>query len=74
MLPDEQASEKLGVMDKTVAEVLAGKNLHGKKPLGVALEVYEATPVFISVDITEEVVKPVAQKKQGGAGTGGTDL
>ena len=28
--------------------------------LGVALEVYEATPVFIPVDITEDVVETVA--------------
>ena len=28
--------------------------------LGVVLEVYEATPVFIPVDITEDVVKTVS--------------
>ena len=28
--------------------------------LGVALEVYETTPVFIPVDITEDVVKTVS--------------
>ena len=37
------------------------------------LEAYEAMPVFIPVDIKEEVVKSVARKPAGGAGPGGTD-
>ena len=43
---------------------LLQKHWQGKstreKPLGVALEVYEATPVFSPVDITEDVVETVA--------------
>ena len=37
---------------KLSSEVLEVKNPHEKKTLGVVLEVYEATPVFIPVDIT----------------------
>ena len=61
-------------MDKTVSEVLSVKNMHEKKKLGIALEVYEATPVFIPVYITEYVVESVAQKLSGSAGPFGTDL
>ena len=45
--------------------------MHEKINLGVALEVYEETPVFIPMDITEEVVKSVAQKLSVSAGPGG---
>ena len=38
------------------------------------LEAYEAIPIFIPVDITEEVVELVALKLAGSAGRGGTDL
>ena len=51
-----------------------GKHPPEKKNLGITLEVYEATPVLISVDITEEVVKLVAQKLLGSTGPGGTYL
>ena len=34
---------------------------------------YEASPVFISMEITEIVVESVAQKLSGSAGPGGTD-
>ena len=54
------------------AEVLAVKHPH-KKKLGVALEVYEATPDLIPVDVTKEVVESVAQKKSGTAGPDGID-
>ena len=65
---------KIGRLDKTAVEVLSGKKKAQQKPLRVALEVYEATPVFIPVDITEDVVKSVAQNLSGTVGPSGTDL
>ena len=38
------------------------------------LEVYEEIPISIHVDITQDVVKLVAQKLSGSSGPGGTDL
>ena len=38
------------------------------------LEAYKATPVFIPVDITEDVVELVAKKLSGSAGPGDTHL
>ena len=35
---------------------------------------YEETPIFIPVGITEEAVESVAPKLSGSYGTGGTDL
>ena len=37
------------------------------------LETYDETPIFITVDITEDAVKSVTQKLLGGSGPGGTD-
>ena len=37
------------------------------------LEVYEETPVFIPIDMTENVVKSITQKLLGRAGPGCTD-
>ena len=37
------------------------ENISREKTLGIALEAYEATPVFIPVDNTEEVVESVAK-------------
>ena len=45
-----------------------------EKLVCVALEVYEASPVFISMEITEIVVESVAQKLSGSAGPSGTAL
>ena len=45
-----------------------------RKKIGTKLELYKATPEFIPVDITEDVVKLVKQKLSGSAGPGGTDL
>ena len=60
-------------MDKTAAGVLAGKHPPKKKKIGNTLEYYEATPFFISMDITEEVVALVVRKRLGSVGPGGTD-
>ena len=38
------------------------------------LEVYEATPVFIPIDITEDVVESVARKLSGSAVASGMDI
>ena len=38
------------------------------------LEVYDEIPISIHVDITQDVVKLVAQKLSGSSGPGGTDL
>ena len=43
-------------MYKTAAGALAVGNPH-KKNLGVVMEVYDATPIFIPVDIPEKVVE-----------------
>ena len=56
LLPNKLADEKLVVMYKTAAGALAVGNPH-KKNLGVVMEVYDATPIFIPVDIPEEVVE-----------------
>ena len=49
--------------------VLAGKHLHEPPtphPPCSMLEVSDKTPIFIPVDITEDVVKSVARKLLGG--------
>ena len=60
-------------MDKTIAEVLAGKNLAERKPHCYTLEAYEENTVFIPSDITEDMVDLVAWKLSGSAEPGGTD-
>ena len=37
------------------------------------LEMYEETPIFIPVDITEMDVELIARKRLGSSGPGGTD-
>ena len=37
------------------------------------LETYDETPILISVDITEDAVKPVAHKLSGSSGPGGME-
>ena len=55
-------------MDKTVLEVLAGKHPPERKIHCSTLEAYEETPIFILIDITEDVVKLVTQKLLGSQG------
>ena len=50
------------------------KHPSDRKPHSSTLEVYEETPVFIPVDIKEDVFKSVTQKLSGRAGPGCMDL
>ena len=62
----------MGFMDETVASVLAGNHPHDPSPpFYVGGE--RQKPNFIPVDITEDVIKSVAQKILGSSGPGGTD-
>ena len=72
--PDDLVLDETSVIDKTIAFVLAGGNPHEKIPTCSTVEAYDKTPVFISVGITEDVVKLVACKLLGGSSPGGTDL
>ena len=71
--PNELSLGKTGVMDETVASVLAGKNPPPPPPPRSTLEAYNEMSIFISVDNTENVVKSVVQKILGSSGPGGTD-
>ena len=53
-------------------EVLVGKHIPKRKNYCYALEAYEETPVFIPMDMMEDVVKSVAQKLSASAGPSGT--
>ena len=63
-----------GTINETVALVLEGK--HPIKTISscATLEMYEETPIFIPVNITEEAVESVAHKLLGSSGPGGTEL
>ena len=71
--PDKLAEDCTGTINKTVASVLERKNPSVTIPSCATLETYEETPILIPVDITEEVVESVAQKRSGSFGPGGTD-
>ena len=64
---------KTVIMDETVASVLAIKHPHESPPPRSTLEVYKKMPVFIPVDITEDVVELVARRLSGSLGHGGTE-
>ena len=61
-------------MDKTFEGVLAEKYLPKRKPHFSKLGGYEETPVFVLVDMAEDVDNSVVQKCLGGAEPSGTDL
>ena len=61
------------MINKTVASVLEGEHLSETVPSCAMLETYVETPIFITVDITEEAVESVARKLSGSSGPGGTD-
>ena len=67
------ASDKMGIINETVVYVLAGE-IRKKISTCSTLEAYDETPIFIPVEITEGVVKSLAQKHLGGSGPGGTNL
>ena len=73
-LINEQESESMVFIDKTVLGVLTGKYPPKRKPHRYMLESYGETTVFIPVDMTEDLVELVAWKFWGSAGPGGTDL
>ena len=53
----------MDVTEETIVTVLVKKRPHEKLPHSSTLELYNKTPIFIPVGITEGVVKPVARKK-----------
>ena len=63
----------MGNTNNNVASVLDRKHLHKKIPSFAALETYEKKPIFIPVNIMEDVVKLVAQKLPGSTGLVDTD-
>ena len=73
MKPDELGEGWAGPINKTVASVLEGKNLHEKCLPCATLEMYNEPPIFIPVNITEDTVKSVMQKLLEAPGPGGTD-
>ena len=72
MQPDELAEDRTGTINETVTSVLEGKHPSRTIPSCAKLEMYEETPIFIPVDITEEAIESVAQKLSGSSGPGGT--
>ena len=73
MQPDELSVDCTGMVNKTAALVLEGKYPSEIIPFCATSEMYEGTPIFIPVDITEEAIESVAQKLLGSSGSGGTD-
>ena len=70
--PDELALDRTGIINKTVASVLAGKYPHGKISSCSMFDTYDETPIFIILYITEDVVESVARKLSGSSGPEGT--
>ena len=73
MQPDKLEEDQTGTINKTPASVLEGKHPNEKKSCCDTLQTYDKTPIFIPVDITEDAVKLVAQKRLGTSGLGGMD-
>ena len=72
--PIKLSEDRTGTINDTIALVFKVKHLSKKSPSCATLEKYEETPIFISVDITEEAVESVARKLPGSFGPGVTDL
>ena len=65
--------DRTGDINSTVALILEVKYPHKNIPSCTTLETYNKTPIFIPVNITEDAVESVAQKKLGASGPGGTE-
>ena len=59
-------------INKTVTQVFEGKHPSKIIPSCNTLETYEETPIFITLDITDEAVESVARKLLGSSGPGVT--
>ena len=67
------AEDCTSTINNTVTQDLEGKHQHKKIPSCTTLKTYGKTPILISVDITEDGVKSVAQKRSESSVPGGTD-
>ena len=54
--PDELDEDRTGTINKTAISVLEGKDPSKTIPSCATLETYEETPIFVTVDITEESI------------------
>ena len=71
--PEKLAEDCTGTINKTITSVLEGKHPSENILSYATLEMYEETPIFIPVKITEEAVESVAQMFLVISGSGGTD-
>ena len=58
--PGDRATDSTVFTDNNAAEVMTGKYQPKRKPHCYTLEAYKETPIFIPLDITEDVVGSVA--------------
>ena len=73
MQPDEFSEDRTGTINKTVTSILDITHLSKTITSCATLQTYEETPIFIPLNITEEPVESVAQKRLGSSGPGGTE-
>ena len=65
-------TNKMDFTEETINHRFGWKIL-APTPRCYTLEVYDETPIFITMDITEDVVELVTEKLSGSSGTGVTD-
>ena len=65
MKPDKLAEDHMGIINKTVALILEVKNPSKTIPSSATLEMYKETPIFITLNITDEAIAPVSRKLLG---------
>ena len=63
----------MGVTEENFEMIMAGKHSPEKKCCSLS-ELYDETPIFILVDIAEDVVELVAQELSRSLGPGGMDM